>query len=550
MSTATGGVQPYVYAWTPSGGSNAVASGLSAGSYTITVTDFDGCTATASTTITQPGILSTSLSPTNVLCYGTATGSITSRTTGGSTPYGYYWSNGQVTANASNLSAGSYTLTVTDANSCTATASVTLTEPTQLKVTASGPQSVCSGAAAPLVANATGGTPPYAYNWTPAGGTSATTVVNPIFPTTYTITVTDANGCTAIYTVPISVNTPLSLTVSGQTSVCPGSNITLVAHATGGDGNYNFVWLPGNQTTQTVSFNPTKDTVITIELTDGCGSTMQTIVIPVSVNPTPLISFSADITSGCKPLCIQFSDLTTNLNRSGIQRVWSFGNGDTLSGNNPFYCFNDTGTYSVSLTETSDSGCSGTLSMINMIRVYAPPVAGFNYAPNPINILNPQVQFTDESSSKYPLLQWYWRFEQGSDSISTEQNPLHTYGDTGTYCATLVVVDEHGCMDSITNCLVVNPLFTFYIPDAFSPNGDGINDVFMPRGSYVKSYEMYIYDRWGQQLFHSTDINNGWNGTTKGGSTTCQEDTYVYLIKLTDSQGNDHSYTGNITIIK
>ncbi len=323
-----------------------------------------------------------------------------------------------------------------------------------------------------------------------------------------------------------------------------------MAHATGGDGKYNFVWLPGNQTTQTVSFNPTKDTVITIELTDGCGSTMQTIVIPVSVNPTPLISFSADITSGCKPLCIQFSDLTTNLNRSGIQRVWSFGNGDTLSGNNPFYCFNDTGTYSVSLTETSDSGCSGTLSMINMIRVYAPPVAGFNYAPNPINILNPQVQFTDESSSKYPLLQWYWRFEQGSDSISTEQNPLHTYGDTGTYCATLVVVDEHGCMDSITNCLVVNPLFTFYIPDAFSPNGDGINDVFMPRGSYVKSYEMYIYDRWGQQLFHSTDINNGWNGTTKGGSTTCQEDTYVYLIKLTDSQGNDHSYTGKLNLLK
>ena len=549
-ATATGGVQPYVYAWTLSGGSNAGASGLSAGVYTITVTDFNGCTATASTSITQPGVLSTTLSPTNVVCYGSSTGSITSATAGGSTPYKYLWSNGQITANATNLSAGSYTLTVTDANNCTATASVSITVPSQLTVTATGPQSVCSGAPANLSATATGGTPPYVYNWTPSGGTGSSTVVRPIYPTTYTITVTDANGCTAIYTVPISVNAPLSLTVSGVTSVCPGSNITLVAHATGGDGNYTYTWLPSNQTTQTVSFSPTKDTVVTIELNDGCNSTMQTLTLPIRVNPTPYVSFAADITSGCKPLCIQFSDLTANQNRSSLQRIWSFGNGDTMTANNPFYCYNDTGSYSVTLTETSDSGCSGSLSIVNLIHVYAPPVAAFNYSPNQINILNPQVQFTDQSSAQYKLMQWYWRFEQGSDSINTEENPLHTYQDTGTYCATLVVVDLHGCVDSVTQCLVVNPVFTVYIPDAFTPNGDGINDVFMPKGSYVRNYEMYIYDRWGQQLFHSTDMNNGWNGTVDNGSRICQEDIYVYLINITDSQGNNHSYSGKLNLLK
>jgi gliding motility-associated-like protein len=177
-------------------------------------------------------------------------------------------------------------------------------------------------------------------------------------------------------------------------------------------------------------------------------------------------------------------------------------------------------------------------------------VARFTYSPQPINILNPEVQFTDESTAKYTIDQWYWRFAEGSDSIDLQQNPHHNYADTGTFCATLIVVDEHGCVDSVTNCLVVNPLFTFYIPDAFTPNGDGINDVFMPKGSYVKDYEMYIYDRWGMQLFHSTDITNGWNGGVDNGSRTCQEDTYIYLIKVTDSQGNGHSYTGTLNLIK
>ena len=111
-------------------------------------------------------------------------------------------------------------------------------------------------------------------------------------------------------------------------------------------------------------------------------------------------------------------------------------------------------------------------------------------------------------------------------------------------------MDIHGCVDSITECITVNPLFGFYIPNAFTPNGDGINDVFMPKGTYVKDYEMYIFDRWGMKLFHSTDINNGWNGTVDGGTTIAQEDVYVYMIYVTDSQGNQHKYIGKVTLLK
>ncbi len=548
-AAGAGGTLPYKYVWAPGGGTNALITGLTVGTYSVTVTDADGCTATASVTITQPTVLATSLTSTNVSCFGGNNGSATSTTTGGTTPYAYSWSNAQITANASNLSAGTYTLTVTDADGCTATASVTITEPTKLVVTASGPQTDCSGAPANLFSTATGGTAPYIYSWSPAGGTTSNTTTNPLSSTTYTVTVTDANGCVTKATLFVFVDAPLTLSISGNTSVCPGGTINLIASGAGGDGIYHYVWLPSNLTTQSVTFNPTKDTTVTVELTDGCNSGMATLTVPINVDPLPKISFSSDIYTGCVPLCIQFRNMTTIPSGGISQWEWNFGNGDSSKLTDPLYCYKDTGVYSVSLTATSDSGCSSTLKVLNLITVYPPPTANFTYSPNPINIMNPQVQFTDQSTGKYTISEWYWTFGQG-DSSSFLQNPEHTYTDTGTFCAHLMVVDIHGCIDSVTNCLVVNPLFTFYIPDAFSPNGDGLNDVFMPKGTYIKTYEMYIYDRWGQKLFHTTNINVGWDGTVNGGNTISQEDTYVYLINITDSQDEQHSYTGKVTLIK
>jgi len=105
-------------------------------------------------------------------------------------------------------------------------------------------------------------------------------------------------------------------------------------------------------------------------------------------------------------------------------------------------------------------------------------------------------------------------------------------------------------MDTAINCLDIEPQYTLYIPDAFSPNGNSINDVFLAKGNDVKDFEMYIFDRWGMQLFHSTDINNGWNGRATATGNICQEDTYVYLIIVHDSKGKKHSYTGALNLLK
>jgi gliding motility-associated-like protein len=187
-----------------------------------------------------------------------------------------------------------------------------------------------------------------------------------------------------------------------------------------------------------------------------------------------------------------------------------------------------------------------------MITVYTKPIANFIASPQPTDILSPAIQFTDKSIDASGIVYWGWNFgdNRGDSSISALENPSHTYADTGTFCVKLGIINPHGCVDTAIDCIVIDPIFALYIPSAFSPNGNGLNDVFMAKGNDVKTFEMYIFDRWGAELFHSTSINDGWPGTVNGGSSICQEDTYIYLIKVTDHKNKLHSYTGRVTLIK
>ncbi len=206
--------------------------------------------------------------------------------------------------------------------------------------------------------------------------------------------------------------------------------------------------------------------------------------------------------------------------------------------------------YSVELTVISGGGCSSSLKMVNLVTVFNSPDAAFTIYPQPADILSPTIQFTSQASDPYGIVQWVWSFGDQSDGTSNLQNPTHTYLDTGRYCAQLVVTDKNGCMDTATNCLVINPLFNLYIPDAFSPNGDGLNDVFEVKGRYIKNYEMEIFDRWGQEIFQSNDINIGWNGKANSNSTIYQAGTYAYSIIVTDTQNKQHTYVGSVAVMK
>ena len=256
--TVTGGTSPYTYLWS----NNATIQdplNLLAGTYSVTVTDANGCTATTSATITQPAaVLALSTAQVNVLCNGNNSGSIDLSVTGGTSPYTYLWSNNATIQDPLNLVAGTYSVTVTDTNGCTATVSTTLIEPTTLiLVTASTPVT-CSGAGNGTGnVLASGGTPAYSYLWSNGATTINATALN---PGTYTILVTDGNGCQNLDSIIITEPSPLIVSaVVSSPILCNGGNATLTINATGGTAPYTgigtFIVTSGSYTYNVTDFN-------------------------------------------------------------------------------------------------------------------------------------------------------------------------------------------------------------------------------------------------------------------------------------------------------
>jgi len=204
--TPSGGTPTYFYNWAPSGGTNATANNLGAGTYTVTITDFNGCQTTQSVTLTQPTGISVTASQTNPQCNGANTGTATVNASGGTAPYTYSWSpSGGTNATATGLAAGTYTVTITDSQGCTQTQTFSITQPTALNVSATG-DSGCEGQGGNISATGSGGTAGYTYTWSHGLPSGANQNVNPIQTTTYSITVTDANGCTDTTSVTYTVN--------------------------------------------------------------------------------------------------------------------------------------------------------------------------------------------------------------------------------------------------------------------------------------------------------------------------------------------------------
>ncbi|MCC7302479.1 MAG: gliding motility-associated C-terminal domain-containing protein [Bacteroidia bacterium] len=462
------GPGPFTYLWSPGNQTGQTATGLSSGVYTVTISDPNGCTGTATVTVGNPGNISTAVAnQTNIPCFGQNNGSINITVTGGTGPFNYNWSpSGGTTTNATGLSAGTYTFTVTDANGCTSSQTITITQPPQLTLnTTNTVPTACGQNNGSATVSAGGGNGAYTYNWAPNGGngSSATGLGVGI----YTITVTDANGCTATTTANIAPTNPAVATFSGI------------------------------------------DTV------------------------------------GCAPLCVTFS----NTSPSATTCMWDFGDGGNSTNCNPVYCYPVPGTYNVTLTITDASGCPGTVTHTAMVIVQPQPTANFSASPQPASVSNPTVYFTDGSSN---ATAWQWYFGDPNNSTSTQQNPSFTYSAPGTYTVTLIVTNGN-CSDTIFLTVVVEEDFTFYAPNAITPNGDGNNQVFLPRGIMwdMGKYELYIYDRWGNRIFETTDPTLGWDGKVQGGSgRIVQEDVYVWKVIVYDHHAKKHEFVGHVSVIR
>jgi gliding motility-associated-like protein len=552
--SVTGGEPAYAFLWAPGGQTNDTASNLTPGTYTVTVTDANNCQMTASVTvINTPGVTATVSLTTPVTCNGGCNGSATVTASSGITPYTYLWNNGQTTATATGLCAGNYSCIITDSTGCTTTVTITITQPSPVFVDAfPPPQTICIGQSATLTASASGGTPGYTFTWTPAF-TGNPFVVSPGTTTLYTVSAVDANGCASVNTPTTSVivRPPLSAVASNDENICEGNSVMLSAVGGGGNGSYTYTWSPGGTPSVSSSFNvsPVVTTTYTVTVADGCTTLPATDIVVVNVKPLPVINFSSSAVSGCAPLCVTFNDLTTISSGSISGWNWTI-DGTTYNTQNPTHCFASAGVYSVTLSDTSNFQCESSFTISNMIAVSAMPDAEFIYGPQPASINYPEIQFTDMSLN---ASSWSWNFGDSlnlTDNYSNSVSPSHTYSDIGQYCIKLTVTNTPACVDSVTHCLIIEPDFTLYIPNAFSPNGSGLNDEFFVKGENIDKFDMKIYNRWGNLIFSTTDINEHWKGTVKGGSEIAPVDVYVYVINLKDKVGEKHQYIGHVTIVK
>ncbi len=512
------------------------------GVYTLLVSS-GTCTASTTFTVVINPLPVFNFSGTNVLCNGQSNGTSTVNVTVGTGPFNYNWSTipSQNTQVATSLPAGTFSCTVTDANNCTSMASTQITQPTQFSVSVvSNTLSACANTPINVNAIGAGGTGPYTYNWVSGPATSALVANEPNAGNyMYTMNAVDAYNCPATANINLTFF-PLPTVTATSGTICAGQTTSLTA-----SGANTYIWQPGNITGPTYPFSgSTSQNITVIGTANGCSNSANTAVL---VNPNPVSTINVGNAKGCVPTCVTF----TAGSSSSIQSYNWILNGAGITGSvNGAYCFDESASYTLGLTVMDGNGCTSTVVPVT-IDIYPQPVADFNHAPiKPIVNQDPFVTFTDASWNA-TIVSWNWYFMNTAQHTSIEQNPTFSYTEPGTYPVVLVVKSDKGCTDTLIRPLVVGEDFGLYVPNAFTPNGDGLNDIFQPKGFGVVKYEIFMFDRWGEKVFATKEFTEGWDGSFQGrGTKSCEEGTYTWLIQCTDVFGKSHELKGHVTLMK
>jgi gliding motility-associated-like protein len=544
----SGGVAPYDFNWNNYNYPNiSNASNLNSGVYLLNVTDANGCSAVTQFAITTPTALNTSInSITNISCFGANDGSIQTSTIGGTSPYTYQWNNnGGNTANITNLSANNHIIIVTDANGCTDTNNAQINEPTAVTTVLTAPTIICPGQASLLTASASGGTGTYSYQWNNANG-NANQTVSPTTTTTYYVNAIDANGCLGnVDSATIVVNdiNLVTLDITADTSLCEGEAYLISANVSNGIGNYTYNWNNGlGNGAGPFLVSPLTTNNYTVAVTDVCGNSISKSVT-VNVNPNPIVNLLPQSQTGCGEVLLSLSN-NSNV-PSGSLFNWNFGDNTFSNQENPSKNYTQTGIFNVALVITTPAGCQANGSTTLNIVINPQAIADFEFSPEKITMLNPTVDFENLSTNA----NFYeWSFDDGNTSLLL--NPSNKYVADGMYTVTLIAKNTAGCNDTIEKEVVIDPEYHFYIPNAFTPNNDGDNEIFTAVGEEITEFNMQIFNRWGELIYETNSLNNGWNGTAKGGNEISQEGVYVYNIQLKDWQGLNHRFTGHVNLIK
>jgi gliding motility-associated-like protein len=397
--------------------------------------------------------------------------------------------------------------------------------------------------------------PPVSWSWNFGdGGTDVIQNPSHIYPSfgIYNVTLvsTTAAGCADTTIKPVEVY-PQPLANFTSNIVCWGdtTDFTNTSSAASGVITNNW-WTFGDGTTGTqtnpahfwATENDTFSVTLAVMTNNGC---VDTITKPAYTYPIPVFNYGPTLTSGCDAFTTSFNENSSVSGGTIVNWLWDFGDGNLTYTQSPVHTYDAPGNFYVSLTVTSSYGCPMSDTLNYPIIVYPHPDAEFFATPSETSIYQPQIQFTDMSAGAM-----YWDWDLGDFETSIDQNPYHIYPDTGTYTVTLIAINNFGCRDTAQHDVRINGETTLFIPNAFTPNGNTLNDVFMPKMSGILEFEMLIFDRWGNQIFRTTDMYEGWNGSVGGTGELCQQDVYVYKIITKDLLQNNHTYIGRVTLVK
>lgn len=553
--------------------SNPTHQYASAGIYTVSLTATSdlGCIATAAQNVQVYDKPIANFSTANACVNSPVTFTDFSTVAAGNTINNWLWNYGDATPDGTTqnsthtyVTAGNYTITqyITTDKGCKDTIQSNITVYPNATPNFTAPALCLTNAT--LFANSSipplGGTiASYTWNFGDASPVDNTTSPTHTYTAdgTYqvTLTVTSDNNCISSTTRAVTVH-PLPVAAFNNPSVCFGSPNGFTDQSTINSGSItSFDWNFGDATPSatgsSVSHNYTAAGTYTVMLivtsNNGCKDTIDK---PTFVVSKPEAKFIVSGTEACANTCITFTDSSSVIAGVITNWLWAFGDGTTATTKSPIKCYNTPGNFNVQLIVKTAENCADTAVSSGAIVISPAPTANFITNPTRTTILNTIVDFFDQSSSDVIKRKWF--FGDGDSLVPGTLTPRHTYpiDVEGTYTAKLTVENQYGCVDTVEHDIIIGPDWTFYIPNAFSPNGDGVNDFFNGKGLNILQYEMLIFDRWGDMIFQTNDLAVSWDGKANKGSKQAQQDVYIYQIILRDVFNKQHKYVGHVTLVR
>lgn len=393
------------------------------------------------------------------------------------------------------------------------------------------------------------------YNWSPSDYLSSASEPNPtVFipenittETTITYVVNIIDGiCTGVDSIGLTFNPLPVFDLNVPSEICIGDEIEITVNASG-----DFTWTPAflfnNQNSNTQVISPVADVAFTCNVTtaSGCSWTESASVI---VNALPVLQVTPNTLSGCPPVLFDQTFDSTSANLEYV--IWQIENFEPVIDDTLHAILQSPGLYDLTATAYNAEGCNTTISFEDVIEVYSSPVAQFKVTPAELSTIDPIATFEDLS---FDAVQYEWNF--AGLGYSSEAEPIFEFpiDEPANFEVCLEVTNTEGCTDSTCRIIHLDNEHVIFVPNAFTPDNDGLNDIFLPHlmGFDESTYTLQIFDRWGKMIFTTNDVREPWTGDVDGGTFYAKDDVYNWQILVKDNEHAEYlKFRGHVTLLR